>query len=400
MIYKRFVECLLAFIALLAFPVSGRSQEILPGAYQTEAYLPLLKNKNVGIFANPTSEIKGTPLADSLLSLGIHVVCAFGPEHGFRGNEDAGAKVGNETDAKTGIKIISLYGQKSKPSAEDVQNVNVLVFDLQDVGTRFYTYITSLQHFIEAAIDLHKPLIILDRPNPNGFYVDGPVLDRKYASGVGAQPVPVVYGMTIGEYARMLIGEHWLNTKEKYNAQDVDIKIIPCKNYTHQSRYTLPVKPSPNLPYMSSVYKYPSTCFFEGTVLSEGRGTQYPFEIFGHPDLPETMYRFTPYSMPGAVSSKLYGKTCYGWNVHDTDFSDKHIELKYLLEAYKLFPDKQHFFIGQGNAPEKIFFNKLAGNDELMQQILAGKSKKQIRRSWRKPLKKFLQIRKKYLMYP
>ncbi|WP_231891170.1 exo-beta-N-acetylmuramidase NamZ family protein [Arachidicoccus ginsenosidimutans] len=375
------------------------AQQILPAAYQTENYLPLLKNKTVGVFANPTSEINGTPLVDSLLSLGTRVVCAFGPEHGFRGDEDAGAKVGNEIDKKTGIKIISLYGKKTKPSEEDVKNVDVLLFDLQDVGVRFYTYIASLQHFMEAAIDLHKPLIILDRPNPNGFYIDGPILDRKYASGVGEQPIPVVYGMTIGEYAKMLIGEHWLNTKTKYDAKSVDIKIIPCKNYTHESRYMLPVKPSPNLPFMSSVYKYPSMCFFEGTVLSEGRGTEFPFEIFGHPSLDKSLFSFTPEPRKGAESSKFYGQVCYGWNIHDSVFCS-HLVLKYLLQAYKAFPDKQHFFISQGNEPTKIFFNKLAGSDELMKQIIAGRTEAQIRRSWRKPLKKFMQIRKKYLLYP
>ncbi|HEY0298638.1 MAG TPA: DUF1343 domain-containing protein [Arachidicoccus sp.] len=386
-----------SIIFLLSFKI--KAQNILPGAYQSDEYLSLLKNKNVGVFANPTSEINGVPLVDSLLSLGINVVRAFGPEHGFRGNEDAGAKVGNEVDTKTGIQIISLYGKKEKPSAQDVKNVDILLFDLQDVGVRFYTYISSLQHFMEAAIDLHKPLIILDRPNPNGFYVDGPVLNRKYASGVGAQPVPVVYGMTIGEYAKMLIGQHWLKTVTKYDAKSVDIKIIACRNYTHQSRYILPVNPSPNLPYMSSVYKYPSTCFFEGTVLSEGRGTAYPFEIFGHPDLDKSLYSFTPKPTQGAASSKFYEKLCYGWNVHDSIFGNR-LELKYLLQAYRAFADKKHFFIGQENEPAKIFFNKLAGNDKLMKQIIAAKTETQIRRSWKKSLQKFMRIRKKYLIYP
>ncbi|MDE1191880.1 MAG: DUF1343 domain-containing protein [Arachidicoccus sp.] len=375
------------------------AQQIQPAAYQTENYLPLLQNKNVGVFANPTSEIKGVSLIDSLLSLGIHVACVFAPEHGFRGIEDAGAKISNTTDSKTGIKIISLYGSKTKPSAEDAKNIDIFLFDLQDVGARFYTYLSSLQRFMEAAIDLHKPLIILDRANPNGFYIDGPVLNRKYASNIGEQPIPVVYGMTIGEYAKMLLGEHWLKTKTRYNPKSVNIKIIPCKNYTHGSRYVLPVKPSPNLPFMSSVYKYPSVCFFEGTVLSEGRGTKYPFEILGHPDLDSSLYSFIPEPTQGAASSKFYGKVCYGWNIHDTVFGNQ-LELKYLLAAYKLFPDKQHFFIGQENEPTTIFFNKLAGNDKLMMQIISGKTEIQIRKSWQKDLKKFKRIRQKYLLYP
>lgn len=385
-------------IIFLNFSFAQQHLEILPGAYQTQEYVPILKGKRVGMFANQTSVIGKSHLVDSLKKLGVNIVKIFGPEHGFRGVADAGEKVSSYTDKETGILVISLYGAKSKPSSEDLADVDIMLFDLQDVGVRFYTYINSMQRFMESAIDNNKPLIILDRPNPIGFMIDGPVLDKKYVSGVGMQPVPVAYGMTMGEYAKMLLGEKWLNTKSVYSL-DSDIKIVPCKNYTHQSRYKLPVKPSPNLPDMSSIYHYPSTCFFEGTILSEGRGTAHPFEIFGHPSLPKYLFSFTPRSTDGAKNPKLKDQLCYGWNIHGKRASDK-IELKYLLEAYRLFPDKSKFFLASKSmAPEAQFFNKLAGSDELMNQIKAGKSEKEIRKSWEKNLISFKQIRAKYLLY-
>jgi uncharacterized protein YbbC (DUF1343 family) len=300
--------------------------------------------------------------------------------------------------------VISLYGKKRRPSADDLQDVDVMLFDIQDVGTRFYTYISSLEEFINSAIENNKPLIILDRPNPNGFYVDGPVLDTAYKSFVGMQPIPMVYGMTMGEYAKMLIGEKW--AKAAITATTLpNITIIKNKNYTHKSKYVLPVKPSPNLGTMASVYWYGSNCLFEGTVLSEGRGTDFPFAIFGHPSLPKTLYRFTPTSRDGAKEPKLKDQVCYGWNLSGTDKDvlqkvDGKIQLGYLIEAYKLFPEKEKFFITpKSGKPTDYFFNKLAGNDALQKQIIAGASEKEIRASWAEGLQAFKKIRKKYLLY-
>jgi uncharacterized protein YbbC (DUF1343 family) len=397
---------------------SNANKPIRAGAERLSAYLPLFKGKTVGIFANQTSMVGPTHLVDTLKKLGVNIKVIFGPEHGFRGTADAGEKVGNYIDKQTGIPVVSLYGSKRRPSAEDVKDVDVLVFDIQDVGVRFYTFISSLEEFINAAFEYGKPLLILDRPNPNGFYVDGPVLEPKYKSFVGMQPVPVVYGMTIGEYAMMLSGEKWLS--EKANARAVYYKtaknsppdtmfhflVIKCENYTHKSKYVLPIKPSPNLPEIQSIYWYPSTCYFEGTVLSEGRGTDKPFEIFGHPSLPKNLYKFTPTSREGAKDPKLKDQVCYGWNISGTPDQvlknvDHRIQLKYLLNAYKLFPDKENFFIKpkSGNLDE-AFFNKLAGNATLMQQLQSGASEQDIRKSWEPRLSEFKKIRKKYLLYP
>jgi uncharacterized protein YbbC (DUF1343 family) len=334
----------------------------------------------------------------------MNITKAFGPEHGFRGTADAGEKVGDYKDGATGIPVISLYGKKRRPSADDLQDVDVMLFDIQDVGTRFYTFISSLEEFINSAIENKKPLIILDRPNPNGFYVDGPVLDTAYKSFVGMQPVPMVYGMTMGEYAKMLIGEKWAKAAASATSLP-NITIIKNKNYTHKSKYVLPVKPSPNLGTMSSVYWYGSNCLFEGTVLSEGRGTNFPFAIFGHPSLPKTLYTFTPTSRDGAKEPKLKDQVCYGWNLSGTDKDvlqkvDGKIQLGYLIEAYKLFPEKEKFFITpKSGKPTDYFFNKLAGNDALQKQIIAGTSEKEIRASWAEGLNAFKKIRKKYLLY-
>ena len=391
--------------------------EILPAAYRTQVYLPLLKGKRVGIFANHTATIGNKHLVDTLLALGIKITKAFGPEHGFRGTADAGEKVENYTDPATGIPVISLYGKKRKPSTEDLADVDILLFDIQDVGTRFYTFISSLQEFMEAAFENSKPLMILDRPNPNGFYVDGPVLDTAYKSFVGMQPIPTVYGMTIAEYAFMIAGERWLSNKanEKYdyykhaqNPPDTlfHFQLIKCANYTHNSKYILPIKPSPNIPDMASVYWYGSTCLFEGTILSEGRGTDHPFAIFGHPSLPKNLFAFTPTSRDGAKEPKLKDQLCYGWNLYGTNEQvlqqvDNKVQIKYLLDAYKKFSDKENFFSKPktGN-PLYNSFNRLAGNRELMEQIKAGKPEKEIRESWQPKLEAFKKIRKKYLLYP
>jgi len=371
-----------------------------PGAYQLKRYLPLLKGKRVAVFANQTTIIGQTHLVDSLKTLGVNIVKIFGPEHGFRGTADAGENVESYIDKATGIKVVSLYGAKSTPTAEDLADVDVTLFDLQDVGLRFFTYIGSLQHFLEGSIDNHKPVIVLDRPNPNGFYVDGPVLDTQYKSGVGTQPIPVVHGMTMGEYANMLVNEHWLHTKKAYAPADVQLTVIKCKHYDHRYLYTLPVKPSPNLPTMSAIYWYASTCFFEGTNLSEGRGTEHPFTIFGHPDLPKNLFSFVPSSRLGAKSSKLYGETCYGWDITNIK-TPRRIDLHWLMQAYQLFPDKNKFFLLPKDTikPENFFFNKLAGNATLMQQIKRNITEDRIRASWQAGLAQFKQIRKKYLLY-
>jgi uncharacterized protein YbbC (DUF1343 family) len=390
------------------FPVNSQTT-IMPGAERMEVYLPLLKGKSVAIFANPTSMVKGTHLVDTLIKQGIRIVKIFGPEHGFRGTADAGEHVGDTKDKATGIPVISLYGDHKKPTADDFKDVDVLLFDIQDVGVRFYTYISSLQYFLEAALENHKPLMILDRPNPNGFYVDGPVLDMNFKSFIGMQPVPIVYGMTIGEYALMLTGENWLsaaaNAINSYNVSTQPTKdtpfhvtVIKCKNYDHGSKYILPVMPSPNLKSMQSIYLYPSTCFFEGTVLSEGRGTDAPFQIFGHPALPKNLYAFTPKPNAGAKNSKCFYQNCYGWNISGSNeevlkIVDSKVQLKYLLEAYQLFPGKDSFFL------KNNFINKLAGNNILQQQIKAGTTEMAIRASWQPQLDAFKTIRKKYLLY-
>ena len=386
-----------ATMDMQAQPSAG--EEILPGATQIDQYMRLIQDKAVAIFANQTSTVGNEHLIDFLIGKGVRIKKIFAPEHGFRGTAGAGDKIANTRDPETGIRIVSLYGKKSKPSADDLNDIDVLLFDIQDVGVRFYTYISSLQYFMEAAIENKKPLIILDRPNPNGFYVDGPVLDRNFSSFIGMQPVPVVYGMTIGEYAQMLLGERWLDSAATAGQDEADIRVVTCAHYTHKSHYTLPVKPSPNLPDMTAVYLYPSTCFFEGTVLSEGRGTDKPFQLFGHPLLPKNLTRFTPRRREGALNPKLLNQLCYGWDLSGTPASalkkiNGRIQLKWLLEAYRLFPDKSKFFLSNN------FFNLLAGNNVLMQQIRDGEPEAAIRASWQSELKRFKEIRKKYLLYP
>jgi uncharacterized protein YbbC (DUF1343 family) len=394
-----------------AIVTTTASSNILPGANRFDQYLPLLKGKRVAFLVNQTSMVANTHLVDTLKKLGITIKAIFGPEHGFRGAAPDGAKIGNAIDPGTGAPVISLYGTKNKPSAEDLKDVDVMVYDIQDVGARFYTFISSMQYFMEAALENNIPFILLDRPNPNGFYVDGPVLDPKFKSFVGLQPVPVAYGMTIGEYAEMILMEGWLNkdandayqrlkrTKYAAGAKFFQLRVIPCQNYTHKSKYILPVRPSPNLPEMQSIYWYPSNCFFEGTVISEGRGTNMPFAFIGHPALPKTMYSFTPHSTEGAPSPKYKDQVCHGWNLNGTPeqvlkMIDNQLQIKYVLEAYKLFPDKENFFTKNNG------INRLAGNDEFMKQVKEGKSEEEIRRSWEPKLSEFKKTRKKYLLYP
>ena len=397
----------------------NNATSILPAAERLDQYLHLLKGKNIAVFANQTSMVGNTHLVDTLKKAGINIKVIFGPEHGFRGTAEAGKHVdGRDIDKKTGMPVVSLYGNKRKPSRQDLEGVNLLLFDIQDVGVRFYTYISSLQDYMETALANNLPLVVLDRPNPNGFYVDGPVLEEKFRSFLGMQPIPIVYGMTIGEYAQMILHEQWLSkaanaqfrkimaTRFMEGSTYFQLIVIPCGNYTHKSKYVLPVRPSPNLPEIQSIYWYPSTCFFEATPISEGRGTEKPFQIFGHPSLPKTMYAFVPEPRDYAKEYKPYGKTCYGWNLSDAPEEvlkkvDNKIQLKYLLEAYRLFPKKDSFFIlPKSGKEEEVFFNRLAGNASLMQQIKKGVSEKEIRKSWQPRLNAFKKIRKKYLMYP
>ncbi len=408
------IKPILIFVFSLVFAVPCFSQAfakeaVITGAERMQVWLPYLKNKAVAVFANQTSMVKNTHLVDTLQKLSINVIKIFGPEHGFRGIADAGEHVKDGIDVKSGLPVVSLYGNHKKPTKDDLKDVDVVIFDIQDVGVRFYTFISSLEYVLEACLENHKPLLILDRPNPNGFYVDGPVLDMKFKSFVGMQPIPIVYGMTIGEYALMLTGQKWLSAEaNKINAYNVGTKpsadtpfhvqVIKCKNYDHNTKYVLPINPSPNLREMQSIYLYPSTCFFEGTVLSEGRGTDKPFQIFGHPSLPKTLYAFTPMPNEGAKNSKCFNQVCYGWNLSGTNEDvlkklNGKIQLQYLINAYKLFPKKDSFFLANN------FFNKLAGNDVLMKQIKKGVSEKDIRKSWEKDLNKFKAIRKKYLLY-
>lgn len=402
--------CCLGIFAL------AQNAGIKAGAENIPNYISLLKGKRVGIFSNHTSLVGNTHLVDTLLRLGVRITVIFGPEHGFRGTADAGEKVSNYIDQQTGIPVVSLYGAKRRPDAADVKEIDLLLFDIQDVGVRFYTYISSLEEFMEFSLESGIPLLILDRPNPNGFYVDGPVLDKKYRSFIGRQAVPTVYGMTIGEYALMMAGEGWLNEKanEKYAACKANpnspegsfcLKVIPCSGYDHKSLYLLNVKPSPNLPDMQSIYLYPSTCLFEGTALSEGRGTSRPFQVFGHPSLPRNLFAFTPQPNAGAKSSKHYGKTCYGWDLGGTvdDVRKKvagRIQLKWIMEAYALFPQKDSFFLlPRSGKMEESFFNKLAGNDTLWKQLKQQTSESAIRATWEPALTQFKATRKKYLLY-
>ncbi len=387
----------------------AQQQAIIPGAERVEDYLHYLKGKSVAVFANPTSMVKNRHLVDTLVKRGVHIVKIFAPEHGFRGDADAGEHISDMKDPATGIPVISMYGDHKKPSALDLKDVDILVFDIQDVGVRFYTFISSLQYYLEAALENHKPLLLLDRPNPNGFFVDGPVLEPAFKSFVGMQPVPIVYGMTIGEYAMMLCGEKWLSSSANaINAYNVSTTptadtpfhflVVKCKNYDHTQKYVLPVNPSPNLKEMQSIYLYPSTCFFEGTIISEGRGTDKPFQIFGHPCYPKNLYAFTPKPNAGAKSSKCFYQQCYGWNESGTVDEvlkklDGKIQLKYFLTAYNNFPGKDSFFLANH------FIDKLVGNSLFMQQVKKGLSEAEIRKTWEPALSNFKKIRKKYLLY-
>ena len=375
-------------------------KKILTGAEQTTKYFPFLLGKRVALLANPTSQIAGIPLADSLLHAGIRVVKVFGPEHGFRGNASNGASVADTRDPVTGIPIVSLYGKKSMPDREDLQDVDMLVFDIQDVGARFFTYIITLQHLMQSCAENHKTLMILDRPNPNGFYVDGPVLEDSLRSGVGLQPIPIVHGMTMAELAKMINGEGWLP-----NHVQCDLRIIPLVNYTHDSVYDLPVAPSPNLNTARSILLYPSLCLFEGTVISLGRGTRKPFTLLGAPALAgKYTFTFRPESIAGMSEHPLYqDSVCYGLDLGSYQVNEfrktRQINLHWLFEFYHAYPRKEIFF-DPSQSKQIGNFDKLAGTSLLRRQIISGVSEKEIRASWEPGLSHFRSIRKKYLLYP
>ncbi len=389
------------FLLTAIFGWSQKKQKpMLNGADQTRTYFPVLKGKRVALVANPTSVIAGTATVDSLLHSGIQIVKVFGPEHGFRGKASNGARVSDTHDPVTGIPIISLYGKKSKPSKEDLQDVDLVVFDIQDVGARFYTYIITLQHVMQSCADNHKSLMILDRPNPNGFYVDGPVLEDSLRSGVGRQPIPIVHGMTVGELARMINGEGWLNGHVR-----CALSIIKVANYTHNSNYTLPVSPSPNLNTQQSILLYPSLCLFEGTGISQGRGTHFPFTVLGAPALEgKYTFSFKPESLPGMSETPLHQDSlCYGLDLRNYDIENFHksrqLNLQWLMELYQAYPQKEKFF-DKSQSNQIGNFDKLAGTSILRKQIIAGVSEAGIRKSWEPALSHFKKKRKKYLLYP
>ena len=386
--YKKLTVLLALLLVVYSQNITA---QVITGAEQLPKYLPMLKGKKVGMVVNQTSQINGVHLVDTLKKLKVNITSIFAPEHGFRGDHSAGAKVKSNIDVKTGLPVISLYGKQYKPTPEVMKTLDIVVFDIQDVGARFYTYISTLHYVMEACAEHKKTLIVLDRPNPNGFYVDGPVLDLKFKSFVGMHPVPVVHGLTVGEYAQMINGEQWLK-----DSIQCKLVVIKMKGYNHETRYKLPVKPSPNLPTPESIALYPSLCFFEGTNYSLGRGTDKPFECVGKPGITHGDYYFTPKSIKGVADAPPHeNKKCRGYLL--TDYAryvfplNSRLNLSWLMEMYQKDTAQQNFF--------NSFFNKLAGNDELQQQIKAGKTEAEIRASWQPALNVYMEIRRKYLLY-
>lgn len=397
----RIVSLLLLFNLLNWHCIASEKEEvptedarILVGAERISEYLPLIQKKKVGMLVNHTSLLglpgNETHLLDTLLALDVQVLKIFTPEHGFRGKADAGEQVNSSIDKATGLPIVSLYGSHKKPTAEDLEGIEIMLFDIQDVGARFYTYISTMHYIMEACAENGIQLIVLDRPNPNGYYIDGPILEPEFKSFVGMHPVPIVHGMTVGEYAQMINGEGWLEGNIT-----CDLQVIPCSSYAHGSYYKIRHSPSPNLRTMNAIYWYPSLCLFEGTVISVGRGTDTPFEVIGHPSFANLDYYFVPKSTEGAKNPKLKDQACYGYNLSETH-KDEHMarkamDLSWLLNMYNRYPDKDEFF--------NNFFNTLAGTGKLQQQIKEGKSANQIRASWQEGLAKFAIMRKQYLLY-
>lgn len=398
------------FLSNLLFSQSTKNQQIISGAQQSSLYLPLIKGKKVGVVTNQTgvlsvlrkvscekdpvtsdcAKIDSISIVDFLIENGVVVKKIFSPEHGFRGDADAGATVKSGKDIKTGLPIVSLYGKNKKPSKEQISDLDLIVFDIQDVGARFYTYISTLHYVMEAAAENNKKVMVLDRPNPNGHYIDGPVLDMKFKSFVGMHPVPIVYGMTIGEYAQMINGEGWLTKKIK-----CDLQVIPLLNYKHDSKYSLPIKPSPNLPNDQSINLYPSTCFFEAFNGSEGRGTDKPFQVYGSPYLKNMTYQFVPKPNAGASNPRFKGEICYGEDLSNTPFLSE-INLEWLIKAHQNYQGNDAFWIKNSG---EFWIDKLAGTAELRKQIDAGLNENEIKKTWQNGLNDFKKIRAKYLLY-
>ncbi|MGI6342942.1 MAG: exo-beta-N-acetylmuramidase NamZ domain-containing protein [Bacteroidales bacterium] len=380
----------LLILIFVGFAIRTEAQTITPGAYQTDIYLAETVNKNVALVVNQTSIINQTHLLDTLLKLNVNVTKLFSPEHGIRGRAADGELVDNSIDEQTKIPIVSLYGKNRKPSKKDLQDIDLVIFDLQDVGTRFYTYISTLSYVMEACAENNIEVIVLDRPNPNGYFIDGPVLDSNFSSFVGLHQVPAVYGLTIGEYALMVNGEGWLGNKLK-----CDLTVIPCLNYTHDSIYKLPIKPSPNLPTEEAVLLYSSLCFFEGTIVSVGRGTDKPFEVIGHPNYSDASFKFTPKPIEGVTVNPPHKNTeCNGILLSgyvDEIKASKKINLSLLINMYNDLNIGEKFF--------NNYFDKLAGTDVLRKQIIDGKTEDEIRETWKSDIEKYKVVRKKYLIY-
>ena len=381
------------FIVILAFITlhcQAKQSRVIVGAEQTNDYLPILKNKRIAVFSNHTGMVGNKHLLDVLLENKINVVAIFSPEHGFRGNADAGEHVSSSVDQKTGVPILSLYdGQLGKPSEDSMRKFDLLIVDIQDVGLRFYTYYASMVRLMDACAEYNRKMLILDRPNPNGHYVDGPILDMKYKSGVGWLPIPVVHGMTLGELALMVNGERWLPA-----SRICDVTVIKCKNYTHQTMYQLPIPPSPNLPNMKAVYLYPSICYFEATPVSLGRGTQLPFQVYGHPNMTGYNYSFTPQSTSGAKNPPQLGRLCHGVNLSalsEQEIRKKGVDLSYLIDAYRNLNMDDYFF--------RPFFERLIGTDYVRKMIEQGKDADEIKAMWKEDVEKFKVQRRPYLLY-
>jgi len=377
-------------IVLLANGCQGGDNKPLPAADQPGMYKKLLEGKKVGIVANQTSMVGDEHLVEYLLGQGVSIKVIFTPEHGYRELAADGEHIGDGTDAATGIPIRSLYGVRRKPAPGDLTAIDVVIYDIQDVGARFYTYISTLHYVMEACAENNVRCIVFDRPNPNGFYFDGNIADTAYSSFVGMHPVPVMHGMTVGEYAKMINGEGWLK-----GGVQCDLTVVKCKNYTHQSLYELPVRPSPNLPNMTAVYLYPSLCFFEGTNVSLGRGTSFPFQVYGSPLFSDTGFSFTPESLPESVKPPLLGMKCYGVDLRNA-VTDKlvpspEINLDWVIDAWNKYPEKDKFF--------NNYFDVLAAGPVLREQIINGMSSEEIRATWKEGLEKYGRIRDKYLLY-
>jgi uncharacterized protein YbbC (DUF1343 family) len=393
---------LFPFLLLFSFQCSGRNNEtaktqkaaesaspqgLVIGAAQLDRILPLTKGKNVALVVNHTSLVGKTHLADTLVNLGVTIRKIFAPEHGFRGMAANGELVKDGMDIRTGLPLVSLYGNNKKPTTEQLQDIDVVIFDIQDVGVRFYTYISTMHYVMEACAENNKKFIVLDRPNPHGGYIDGPMLQPAFKSFVGMHPIPIVHGLTVGELAGMINGEGWLNQQKK-----CDLEVITMKGWKHDDEYLLPVKPSPNLPNQQSIKLYPSICLLEQTVISVGRGTEFPFQVIGNPLLKSLPFQFTPVTIEGVAKNPPHeNKLCYGLDLRTAEVPNR-LDLHYLLDMYKLYPDKDKFFIGM--------FDKIAGTDVFKQQIKDGLSEQQIRASWNQDLASYQKMRAQYLLYP